>query len=111
MERKFEVYHRTRAGEVIEYFVSDISEKELEKENKYADKLSVRDFDERIKTLSNEHYRPRVATFPVSQLYDKHEQSRRANMMADYMNKIQEVTNKAIAKTTLIDALSMDNST
>lgn len=50
--------------------------------------------------------RPRVAEFPISQLYDEMMQRRRAIMLKDYLNRIQEVTEQAIANATLIDALT-----
>lgn len=55
--------------------------------------------------------RPPVAVFPVSQLYDQNIQLRRARMLRDYLNRIQDVTEQAIANATLIDALTAPNST
>lgn len=102
--RIFKVLTSTTSDNIIsEFIVTDMSEDELKIEND-VDKNDWRSMREKV---TNDKTRPRVATFPVSQLYDKHEQSRRANMFADYLNKIQAATDKAVANTTLIDTLSM----
>lgn len=49
--------------------------------------------------------RPEVARFPVSQLYDAHAQKLRAEKYAEYMNRINEATQKAYEQTLLVDIL------
>ena len=49
--------------------------------------------------------RPQVATFPVSTLYDAHEQKQRAEKYCDYMNRINDATQKAYEQTLLIDIM------
>lgn len=88
------------------YVVSDLTEEELEEEDAMMRQLSN---SEKMKYYDQDMIRPRVATFVVSQLYDEAIQNRRAWMLADYLNKIQEATEKAIRNTTLIDAMSIKN--
>lgn len=49
--------------------------------------------------------RPAVATFNVTQLYDAHSQRQRAEKYAEYMNRINDATQKAYEQTLLIDVL------
>lgn len=49
--------------------------------------------------------RPEVARFPVTQLYDAHEQKLRAEKYCEYMNRINEAKQKAYEQTLLIDIL------
>ena len=49
--------------------------------------------------------RPEVASFPVSQLYDAHEQKQRAEKYRDYMNRINEAKQKAYEQTLLMDIM------
>jgi hypothetical protein len=90
-DRKYKVWSSSNriTNEKIEYFVTDITEDESKREEKLEKVI-----------------RPPVARFPISQLYPADEQSRRANMLCDYMNKILDVTNHAIEQTALIDILS-----
>ena len=98
-ERQFNVFYSHKFNDesnITAFYVSDMSDQEFEKEKK-------------LKTENgNEVTRPRVATFPVSQLYDANSQKIRAHMLCDYLNKIQEATNKAIRNTNMIDALSIN---
>ena len=93
MARKFSVWTSTEVetDEITSLFVTDQTEEESEKDTK---------------RRSTTETRPRVATFPVSQLYDFETQKRRAYMLADYLNKIQEITDQAISQNALIDVLS-----
>ncbi len=52
-----------------------------------------------------EGLRPEIARFPVTQLYDAHEQKQRADKYAEYMNRINEAKQKAYEQTLLIDVL------
>lgn len=49
--------------------------------------------------------RPTIAVFPVSQLYEAQEQEYRAIQYAEFMNKINEATQKAYEQTMLMDIL------
>ena len=49
--------------------------------------------------------RPEIARFSVSQLYDAHSQKLRAQKYCDYMNRINEATQKAYEQTLLVDIL------
>lgn len=107
MSRQYKVLNQTiRKGEdkVKIYIITDITDDELALENKRVNGQSLTAFGSQ-----NDYYRPRVATFPVSHLYDDATQAQRAKMLADYLNKIQEVTEKAIRNTTLIDIMSINN--
>lgn len=97
----------TKDGEITSIYVSDMTSEEFDKELQYYDKY-VNTTSEQLNYKGNDHYRPRLATFPVSQLYDKQSQYNKAKMLAEYMNKINEATEKAIRNTTLIDALSIN---
>lgn len=106
-ERTYKVLHKTNTiGEITEFIVTDMNSDEMEKENNYDN--DIYDWRNKAQQYTNERVRPRVATFPISQLYDQTEQRHRAKMLADYLNKIQEATNKAIRNTNMIDALSIN---
>jgi hypothetical protein len=84
------------------WFVSDQTEEENEQERKLG---KDRDVHERWRYHNQEEIRPRVATFPVSQLYPSDEQERRAKMLCDYLNRIREATEQAEKHAILIDAI------
>lgn len=84
------------------WFVSDMTEPEMEDERKL---WKDRTESERIQYLSQEELRPRVATFPVSQLYDSETQERRAKMLCDYLNKIQDALDQAERHAILVDRI------
>lgn len=56
--------------------------------------------------MHQERIRPRVATFPVSALYDEETQRQRAEMLRDYMNKLNDAMEQAKAQTALIDLIT-----
>ena len=81
--RKFVIGHTSKGDDIVAWFVTDcFDNEELENGN-----------------------RPSVVEFPVSQLYDSHEQQQRAQQYADFLNKIQEATQKAYEQTMLLDIL------
>lgn len=90
--------------EVRGYFVTDMTKEERSREEAYQKQLSSN--SEKAKYRQQEHIRPRVATFPVSQLYDKDQQEHRAQMLCDYLNKIQEARERAERDTAFIDILT-----
>lgn len=53
----------------------------------------------------NKGLRPNLAEFPVTQLYDADEQEQRAQQYADFLNKIQQATQKAYEQTLMMDIL------
>ena len=89
-------------GRIQAWFVSDITESEMEDERTLH---KGRDTNGRIRYMNQEELRPRVATFPVSQLYDSETQERRAKMLCDYLNRILEATEQAEKHAILIDAI------
>jgi len=111
MSRKYKVITTVhKDGHIIEYFVSDISSDELKEEEELKHEKVSNDWRTyQHSKNSNERIRPRIATFPVSPLHDANDQLQRATMLMNYLNKIQEATDKAIRNTTLIDALSIGN--
>lgn len=102
--RRFQLWHNKNPTTklVLAYFVSDQTKEELEQENLLEDQRTT---SERIRYLGQEQIRPRLATFPVSQLYDDETQRRRAQMLCDYMNRIQEAIDQAEKHAILIDAI------
>lgn len=50
--------------------------------------------------------RPKVAEFPISQMYDKETQMERAERFAEFMNKLADAARIAKEQTHLIDILS-----
>lgn len=104
MGRKFIVWHDAsrETKEIVNFFVSDITE-ELKLHEK---KLAKLEGWNKIPYMNQEITRPRVASFPVSQLYDEETQRRRAKMLADYLNKLQETMEKAESDAALIDILA-----
>jgi len=106
MNRTFKVYYTENSNnDIVEFFVTDITSEELD--NDYKFRHSGNDNRLKHEIARNEYTRPRIATFPISQLYDEDTQQRMAKMLCDYMNKIEEAKEKAIRNTTLIDALSI----
>lgn len=103
MDRKYSVWNvKNTEGEYVEYFVTDITQEEFERNQK---KLESLDYRNQWRHRGQEFYRPRIATFPISELYPKDEQNRRARMLCDYLNKIQEARDQAERGTILIDAI------
>lgn len=84
-KREFIVGHNfdKKTGDLYGYFVTDC-------------------FDDAELQLGR---RPEVARFPVSQLYDAHAQKLRAEKYAEYMNRINDATQKAYEQTLLVDIL------
>lgn len=105
MTRKYEAWHSSnkKTGEIKNFFVSDITEDEVKRSEKYVKDLPALD---RVEYLDQERYRPRVATFPVSDLYDEVTQRRRANMLADYLNKIEDAKRQAESEAVFVDLLT-----
>lgn len=102
--RKYQTWFNKNSdtGRIQAWFVSDITEPEMEDERAlYKDRTHL----ERVRYISQEELRPRVATFPVSQLYDSETQERRAKMLCDYLNRILEATEQAEKHAILIDAI------
>lgn len=104
MKRRYAVWHSSSkiTGELEAYFVTDISADELERHKKFIDNL---DRISRIDYLAQEKFRPRVATFPISELYDESTQCRRAEMMADYLNKLCAAQEQAESQAIFVDLL------
>ena len=102
--RKYQVWFNKNndTGRILAWFVSDITEPEMEDERQLHKSRSA---GKRIRYLSQEELRPRVATFPVSPLYDSDTQERRAKMLCDYLNRILEATEQAEKHAILIDAI------
>ena len=106
MARKYSVWWTTLTDDpdtVESFFVSDQYQEESEKDHEWKKKQTV---DTRVKYLSQERTRPRVATFPVSALYDEETQRQRAKMLCDYMNKLNDAMEQARAQTALIDLIT-----
>ena len=105
MGRKFLVWRNSKAGtsDIIEFYVSDITDEESDRS---AERVKKLEFSDRINYLHQELIRPRVATFPVSELHDEDTQRRRARMLADYLNKIQEAHDRAESENVLLDILA-----
>lgn len=102
--RKYNVWFNKNndTGRIQAWFVTDITESEMEDERAIC---KDRTQNERIRYISQEELRPRVATFPVSQLYDSETQERRAKMLCDYLNRILEATDEAEKHAILIDRI------
>jgi hypothetical protein len=103
--RKYQIWFNKNSdtGRIQTWFVSDITEPEMEDERIiHKDRTQ----NERIRHMSQEELRPRVATFPVSQLYDSETQQRRAKMLCDYLNKIEDARRHAESQTALVDLLT-----
>lgn len=102
--RKYQIwYTRDNTTDLVKaWFVSDQTEKDHEQERKLKEH---RNRDDHIQYLQQEQIRPRVATFPVSQLYDSETQQRRAQMLCDYLNRILEATDEAERHAVLIDRI------
>ena len=106
MARKYAVWwtHLTDDPDRIEsFFVSDQTAEESEKDHEWKKK---QDLDTKVRHMNQERIRPRVATFPVSTLYDEETQRDRAKMLCDYMNKLNDAMEQAKAQTALIDLIS-----
>lgn len=106
MARKYSVWWTTSAddADIIEaFFVSDQTVDESEKDHAWKAKA---DLNTRVKYWQQERIRPRVATFPVSALYDEETQRQRAKMLCDYMNKLNDAMEQAKAQTALIDLIT-----
>lgn len=84
-QREFIVGHNydKKTGELYAYFVTDC-------------------FDDAELQLGR---RPEVVRFPISQLHDAHAQKLRAEKYAEYLNRINEATQKAYEQTLLVDIL------
>lgn len=103
MKRQYQVWWSSGADEVKkEFFVSDITDEEYELHKKNTENMGQR---ERLRYVHQESVRPRVATFPISELYSEDEQRERARMLCDYLNKIQEAREQAERDTAFIDVL------
>lgn len=106
MARKYIVWWTTYSDDpdtIESFFVSDQTVEESEKDFNWRKNLPLGD---KVKYLNQERIRPRVATFPVSALYDEETQRNRAKMLCDYMNKINDAMEQAKAQTALIDLIS-----
>ena len=62
-------------------------------------------FNEKINYIAQETVRPRIASFPISELYPEEEQMSRAKMLCDYLNKIQEARERAERDTVFVDLI------
>lgn len=104
MKRKYAVWQcGNKETGITEFFVSDITDDEQKRSRKKFDTL---EYHEKARNLHQEFFRPRVASFPVSDLYPEEEQDRRAQMLRDYLNKIQEAKERAESETAFIDVLT-----
>ena len=106
MARKYSVWWTTNADDpdIIEaFFVSDQYQEESEKDHEWKKRQPL---ENKLKYWSQERIRPRVATFPVSALYDEETQRQRAKMLCDYMNKLNDAMEQARAQTALIDLIT-----
>lgn len=92
-------------GEITAYYVTDITDDEFEREQRLDAKRKIH---EQYLYIGNEQIRPRVATFPVSQLYPAEDQKARAETLINYMNKITQAANEAMSQTALLDVLMKD---
>lgn len=95
----------TETQEITAYYVTDITDDEFEREKKIDSKRNIQ---QQYTYASNEQIRPRVATFPVSQLYPADDQKARAETLITYMNKITEAAEEAMSQTALMDVLMKD---
>lgn len=105
MKRTYNIWstRSSETNEITDFWVSDITAEEHERSQKLYEKLT---FNEQVKHRSQEQIRPRIATFPVSELYSEEEQRNRARMLRDYLNKIQEAKERAESETAFIDVLT-----
>ena len=106
MARKYSVWWTTLSDDpdtVEAFFVSDQTTEESAKDHEWKRKQTL---ENRVKYWSQERIRPRVATFPVSALYDEETQRQRAKMLCDYMNKLNDAMEQARAQTALIDLIT-----
>ena len=109
MKREYQVWWSSGPDEVKKaFFVTDITDEEYQLHKKKVEKL--RDLD-KIAYMGQESVRPRIATFPISELYPEEEQRQRARMLCDYLNKIQEAKEQAERDTAFIDVLKAGAST
>ena len=81
MPRTFKVGTTTEHGEVSGYFVTDANDK------------------------SELDSRPEAVRFPVTVLYDKELQNRRAQDYCDYLNKLAEAAQEAYEQNKLVNIL------
>ncbi len=93
----------TETRDIVEFAVTDITDEELRKDES---RLNAMTNVERLNARGNEIVRPRVATFPISQLYDVDTQRKRATMLRDYLNRLQETLDRAEKDAAFIDILS-----
>jgi hypothetical protein len=105
MKRTYAIWNSrsNETNEITDFWVSDITTEEHERSQKLFEKLTFR---EQVKYHNQEQIRPRIATFPVSELYSADEQRNRARMLCDYLNKIQEAKERAESETAFIDVLT-----
>lgn len=106
MARKYAVWHTTTSDDIdriAEFFVSDQTSEESSKDHDWKTKQGL---DVKLRYWAQERTRPRVATFPVSALYDEETQRNRAKMLCDYMNKLNDAMEQAKAQTALIDLIT-----
>lgn len=104
MARKYQIWFNQDDDEQItSWFVTDMTEAEKDLDAKKKKNMSI---TEQWRHRDQNSIRPRVATFPVSALHDADSQERRAKMFADYMNKINEVTETAVSQAALVDLIS-----
>lgn len=110
MARKYTVWWTTdpdNRDEIESFFVSDQTVEESEKDHAWKKKA---DLNTRVQYWQQERIRPRVATFPISALYDEETQRNRAIMLCDYMNKLNDAMELAKSQTALIDILTAQSS-
>jgi hypothetical protein len=103
VKREYNVWWTSGEDEVkTGFFVSDITDEEYKLHKKKMEKLRHLD---KIAYKDQESVRPRIATFPISELYSEQEQRERARMLCDYLNKIQEAKERAERDTAFVDLL------
>ena len=103
MKREYNVWWSMGSDDVIKaFFVTDITDEEHELHKKKVEKLRGLD---KIEYMGQESVRPRIATFPISELYSEQEQRERARMLCDYLNKIQEAKERAERDTVFVDLI------
>lgn len=91
-------------GDIVAYGVTDITDEEVERELRLSRRRDS--INEKAKYLHQEEVRGRVATFQVSSLHGREEQEQRAQALCDYMNRVQQSYDQALAQNSLLSVLT-----
>lgn len=105
MNRRYKIWSTTNNNtkEKSAIFISDITDEEMKRSD---DRWKRASDHEKTSYLQQEWFRPRVATFPISELYPEDEQRKRAQMLCDYLNKIEEAKDRAERDTAFVDIIT-----